>query len=179
MPKLRHLPTIVLSTTERQPLKFVRQSPPRTTPPVCPVTRIECPEIMPETGKTYTVTLHVEGLKTDADVTYNWSVSNGEILFGQGTRSLEIRVTDPAKTLTATASLGGIDPDCNVQLSPINIDHFVSLLTSLDQPVTSVILVTLIVLPSIVPSTLTCKPFFDLVFLRISAALVFPAASNL
>jgi len=45
---------------------------------------------MPETGKTYTVTLHVEGLKTDADVTYNWSVSNGEILFGQGTRSLEI-----------------------------------------------------------------------------------------
>ena len=112
-PELRHRPTIVLSTNERQPLKFVRQPPPRTTPPVCPVTRIECPEVMPETGKTYRVTLHVEGLKTDADVTYNWSVSNGEILSGQGTRSLEIRVTDPAKAVTATASLGGIDPDCN------------------------------------------------------------------
>jgi len=111
--ELRHLPTIVLSTTEKQPLKFVRPPPPRTSPPDCPRTRIQCPSDMPETGKTYKFTLHVDGLNTSNDVTYIWSVSNGEILFGQGTRTLEIRVKDPRKAVTATASLAGIDPDCN------------------------------------------------------------------
>jgi len=111
-PKVR-LPPILLSTTERQPLKFVHQPAPRTSLPDCPQTRIDCPADIPETGKTYKLTFHVEGLHTSNDLTYIWSVSNGEILSGQGTRTLEIRVKDPGKAVTATASLGGIDPDCN------------------------------------------------------------------
>jgi len=49
-----------------------------------------------------------------------------------------------------------------------------------DSPsLSSVSLVTLTVSPSTVPSTLTCRPFFDFVFFKRSAALALPLSSNL
>ena len=50
---------------------------------------------------------------------------------------------------------------------------------SIDYSVTSVNLVTFIVSPSTVPSTLTRTPLVDLVFFKTSSALAFPASSNL
>lgn len=44
--------------------------------------------------------------------TYNWSVSDGEIVSGQGTPSIEVRATTAGSTITATAQLGGLDPSC-------------------------------------------------------------------
>jgi hypothetical protein len=113
-PERRPLPTIVFSLTERQPLKFLkRDPPPKPTPSICPKITIECPTGILETGKTYAVRVTVEGVKPESDMPYGWSVSNGEIVEGQGTRSLKIRIDDPNKEVTATVEVNGIDPYCD------------------------------------------------------------------
>jgi hypothetical protein len=111
----RPLPPIHFSLTERQPLKFLRQDPPPKSPPLnCPKLNLACPKDALETGKTYVVRLRVEGVNPDDDATCcNWSVSTGQIVEGQGTRSLKIRIDDPSKEVTATVEVRGIDPYCN------------------------------------------------------------------
>lgn len=62
---------------------------------------------------------------------------------------------------------------------PYSMSNQLAANLELSYSVTSVSFVTLTVSPSTVPSTLTCKPFFDLVFFSRSAALVLPLSSNL
>ncbi|MCV4566453.1 hypothetical protein OFB72_28250, partial [Escherichia coli] len=52
---------------------------------------------------------------TQANITYNWSVSAGTIESGQGTPSITVRTTrDMAgSSVTATVEIGGLDPACN------------------------------------------------------------------
>jgi hypothetical protein len=49
--------------------------------------------------------------------TFNWSVSAGEIVEGQGTPRIVVRATPGTREITATASLGGIDPSCPASAS--------------------------------------------------------------
>ena len=107
--------TILLSTTERQPLN-IRRDPPAPlipAPSECPKLIIGCPTDLLQTGKTYVVKLVVEGGNLKDDVTYNWSVTGGQIVGGQGTRGLVVRINEPDKILEAWVSLGGVNPHCN------------------------------------------------------------------
>jgi hypothetical protein len=110
----RPRPTILLSTTERQPLTMRRDTPPqKPSPSDCPKLILGCPTDLLETGKTYLVRLLVEGGNPKDDVNYNWSVSGAEIVGGQGTRSLEVRINHPNKIVKAWVELGGINPYCD------------------------------------------------------------------
>lgn len=110
----RPRPTILLPTTEQQPLNMRRDTPPqKPSPSDCPKLIIGCPTDLLETGKTYTVKLLVEGGNPKDDVNYNWSVTGAEIVGGQGTRSLEVRIKHPNKILKAWVELGGINPYCD------------------------------------------------------------------
>lgn len=79
----------------------------------CPKVIVECPTEIPESGKIYTVKARVEGDNSDQEFTYGWSVSNGEIVEGQGTSSLKFRISEPGKGVTATVEVNGIKLDCN------------------------------------------------------------------
>jgi len=107
-------PTILLSTTERQPFNMRRDPPPppKPSPSECPKVILSCPTELLETGKTYMVKLVVEGNVKD-DVSYNWSVTGAEIAGGQGTRALVVRIKQPNEIVKAWVSLGGVSPDCD------------------------------------------------------------------
>lgn len=75
----------------------------------CPTISVSGSPSVVQPGGIATFTASVSG-----DVTYNWSVSRGEIISGQGTPS--IRVQAPSTSggnITATVTIGGLDPDCN------------------------------------------------------------------
>ena len=110
----RPLPTVVLSTTERQPLKINRPTPPeKPSPGDCPKVSLACPTDLLETGKTYTVTALVEGGKPKYEVSYNWAVQGGEIADGQGLRSLKFRIKEPNQIVKVFVELVGFNPYCD------------------------------------------------------------------
>lgn len=78
----------------------------------CPRVSVECDAHLPEAGKIYTVKVRIEGENVNRELSYNWSVSSGEIVEGQGTSSLKIRIIDPDKTVTATVEVNGLDLSC-------------------------------------------------------------------
>lgn len=115
-------PTVLLSTAERQPLIMRRDPPPppKPAPGECPKLTIGCPTDLIETGKTYEVKALVDGeygINPKYDGNYNWSVTGGEIVGGQGTRGLAVRIKEPNKILEVWISLGGINPHCNAVTS--------------------------------------------------------------
>lgn len=110
----RPLPTVLLSTTERQPLKINRPTPPeKPSPGDCPKVSLACPTDLLETGKTYTVTAHVEGGNPKYEVFYSWSVQGAEIVEGQGIRSLQVRIKEPNQIVKAWVEIGGFNPYCD------------------------------------------------------------------
>lgn len=110
----RPLPTVLLSTTERQPLKIHRPRPPeKPAPGDCPKVSLACPTDLLESGKTYTVTALVEGGKPKDEVFYGWSVQGGEIVQGQGVRSLKVRIKEPNQIVRVFVELGGFNPYCD------------------------------------------------------------------
>ena len=57
--------------------------------------------------------LIVEGGNVKDDGNFNWSVTGAQIVGGQGTRSLSMRINQPNKIVEVWVSLGGINPHCN------------------------------------------------------------------
>ena len=110
----RPRPTILLSTTERQPLK-VRHDvvPEKPGPGDCPKLLIGCPTDLLETGKTYVAKVLVEGGKPKWNLTYGWSVHGGEIVEGQGIPTLKFRVTHPNEIVKVFVEVGGFNPYCD------------------------------------------------------------------
>jgi hypothetical protein len=110
----RPRPTILLSTTEKQPLKIRRDIvPEKPGPGDCPKLILNCPTDLLETGKTYEVKAVVEGGKPKFDVTYAWSVQGAEIVEGQELRTLKIRITQSNTIVKAFVELGGFNPYCD------------------------------------------------------------------
>jgi hypothetical protein len=107
--------TIVLSTIESQPLKVRRDPPPppKPLPGECPKLILGCPDGVLETGKTYLLKLVVEGGILKNDVSFNWSVTGAEIVGGQGTRGLAVRIKGPNEIVKTWVSLGGVNPHCD------------------------------------------------------------------
>jgi hypothetical protein len=82
----------------------------------CPRITIECPTELPEGGKTYTVSADVEGAVSMKKITYHWSLSSagecGEIIEGQGTPSIKVRIKCTYQTTTATVKICGLEDKC-------------------------------------------------------------------
>jgi len=60
----------------------------------------------------YTVVANISGGSQDQVITYSWSVTNGEIVSGQGTPSVIVRPLSKAggKQPVVTLKVGGFDP---------------------------------------------------------------------
>ncbi|MFN2533433.1 MAG: hypothetical protein ABR555_19280 [Pyrinomonadaceae bacterium] len=97
---------------------LVNRCPPPPPPqPVCPNVGIICPErVEPNAPVTFTSTL--TGGSGNIAPSYNWTVSAGRIIEGQGTPSIRVDTNGLAgQTLTAAVSVGGYTLDCTATCS--------------------------------------------------------------
>ena len=89
---------------------------PRPAPekPPCPTITVDCPTGLVNVGQPVTFTASVTGGDPSAQLTYNWTVTAGNITSGQGTPSITVDTTGLAggTTITGTVTVGGIDPNC-------------------------------------------------------------------
>jgi hypothetical protein len=83
-----------------------------TPKPPCPTVSVSCPSEV-EAGQPITFTASVSGDTGGATPTYNWSVSAGTISSGQGTSTITVDTAGVATSVTATVSVGGLDPSCS------------------------------------------------------------------
>lgn len=85
----------------------------RTLTNDCPNIIIKCP---PETTRGNLIEFHatILGNSNGASLTYNWIISAGKIVRGQGTSSITVDTTNLIdQTVTATVEIGGLDPACS------------------------------------------------------------------
>jgi hypothetical protein len=93
----------------------VNRCPP--TPATCPNVGIICPD-RAEVGQPLTFTSNITGGTPGVNPIYNWTVSAGTIIEGQGTSSIRVDTTGLAgQTVTATLSMGGYTLDCSATCS--------------------------------------------------------------
>lgn len=81
--------------------------------PVCPTVSISCPD---KVGVDQPVTFSavLSGPLSNISPVYNWTVSAGRIIEGQGTNLIRVDTTGLAgQALTATLSMGGYNLDCS------------------------------------------------------------------
>jgi len=95
----------------------------KCAPPVCPSILISCPDkITP--GQPLTFSANVAGGSSRIASVYNWTVTAGKIIAGEGTSSITVDTTGLAgQTVRATLTMGGYDTlnctaTCAVQLPP-------------------------------------------------------------
>jgi hypothetical protein len=81
----------------------------------CPAISVTGQAGITQPGGTMTFTANVSGGSQDQALTYNWTVDAGTITSGQGTPSITVAVPPDMKggNITATVTLGGLDPSCN------------------------------------------------------------------
>ncbi len=90
---------------------LVNRCPP--PPPTCPNVAIECPDRV-VVGEPLTFRSTVTGGSSGVLGTYNWTVSAGRIIDGQGTGTIQVDTTGLAgQAVTATLSMGGYNLDCS------------------------------------------------------------------
>jgi hypothetical protein len=86
--------------------------PPPPPPPSCPTVTVSCPDSATENAPV-TFSANVSGGSSNVTPTYNWTVSAGRIMSGQGTTSITV---DPAglagQTIRATLDVGGYGMPC-------------------------------------------------------------------
>ncbi|CAN5675500.1 hypothetical protein BH18ACI4_BH18ACI4_24060 [soil metagenome] len=86
---------------------------PPPPPPVCPNVYITCPDRV-ELNQPVTFTSSLSGGSGNVTPIFNWTVSAGRIIEGQGTGSIKVDTTGLAgQTLRAMLSLGGYPLDCS------------------------------------------------------------------
>jgi hypothetical protein len=85
-----------------------------TTPCTCPSLSISGPSGVTTAGETMTFTANASGGSQD-NVTYNWTVSAGEIVSGQGTPVITVATTKEmaGSNVTATVEIGNLCASCN------------------------------------------------------------------
>jgi hypothetical protein len=83
----------------------------------CPTLSVSGPAGITRPGDSMTFTANVSGGSQEGPITYNWTVSAGTIVSGQGTPSITVATTREMRNsnVTATVSIGGTDPACNCQ----------------------------------------------------------------
>jgi hypothetical protein len=89
-----------------------------TVQPVCPAIEIACPTNV-ALGQPVTFTSHLSGgIPANTSAVYNWTVSAGTIISGQGTDTIKVDTTNlGGQSVTATLSVGGYNLDCAASCS--------------------------------------------------------------
>jgi len=91
--------------------------PPPPPAPSCPEVRLSCPDHATEKAPV-TFTANISGGTRGITPTYNWTVSNGHIINGQGTDSITVDTAGLAgQTITATVDVGGYGIPCPASCS--------------------------------------------------------------
>ncbi|HWS89340.1 MAG TPA: hypothetical protein VN282_20370 [Pyrinomonadaceae bacterium] len=91
----------------------VRNCPPPR--PVCPNVSIYCPDVQ-QAGTPITFTASVSGGTPGVTPVYNWIVSAGKILSGQGTPTITVDTAGLAgQPITATVEVAGYNLECRAQ----------------------------------------------------------------
>jgi hypothetical protein len=86
--------------------------PPPPPPRVCPNVNVSCPDAAAE-GQPLTYTATLSGGSSEIRPTYNWTVSAGRIISGQGTPSITVDTAGLAgQTIRADLELGGYGMRC-------------------------------------------------------------------
>ena len=86
--------------------------PPPPERPVCPSVSVSCPEAGTENAPV-TFTANLSGGTAGITPTYNWTISAGRIISGQGTPSITVDTTGLAgQTVRATVDIGGFGMPC-------------------------------------------------------------------
>lgn len=77
----------------------------------CPTISVSCPSAV-DLNQPIIFEASVAGGYYEGKLTYTWSVTSGEIVRGQGTSKITVNALSAGQTVTATMTLGGIDPRC-------------------------------------------------------------------
>jgi hypothetical protein len=105
----------------------VRNCPPPR--PVCPNVSIYCPDVQ-QAGTPITFTASVSGGTVGVTPVYNWNISAGKIISGQGTSTITVDTAGLAgQPITATVEVAGYNLDCRASCqaavpAPINPTKF-------------------------------------------------------
>ncbi|MGI8639346.1 MAG: hypothetical protein ACR2MG_05265 [Pyrinomonadaceae bacterium] len=83
---------------------------PDATPCTCPTLSVTGPSAVTKAGDTMTFTANVSG-GTQGEVTYDWTVSQGEIISGQGTPVITVQTTAAMAGQNVTATVNISDAD--------------------------------------------------------------------
>ena len=86
---------------------------PIPNPCTCPTISVTGPSSVTKAGDTMTFTANVSG-GSQSDVTYNWTVSQGDIISGQGTPVITVQTGSgmAGENVTATVTVGGVCDTC-------------------------------------------------------------------
>src|SRR6185312_5778834 len=88
------------------------QTPSGTPEQVCPTLSVNAPDSVNE-GSSFFFTANVAGGDPSVTPTYNWVISAGSIVKGQGTSTIEVETNKlGTQTITATVELGGFRRTC-------------------------------------------------------------------
>ena len=91
--------------------------PPPPPPPACPEVRLSCPDRATEKAPV-TFNASLSGGTPGIVPTYNWTVTNGHIISGQGTSSITVDTAGLAgQTITANVDAGGYGIPCPASCS--------------------------------------------------------------
>src|SRR6185436_12849728 len=86
--------------------------PPPPEPPSCPTVSVTCPDAATE-NVPVTFTANLSGGTTGIKPIYNWTVSAGRIISGQGTETISVDTAGLAgQTIRATLDVGGYGAPC-------------------------------------------------------------------
>ena len=81
--------------------------------PVCPAIEISCPTNITRDQPVTFTSRYTGGVPANINPVYNWTVSAGRIIEGQGTNTIKVDITGLAgESITASLSMGGYNLDC-------------------------------------------------------------------
>ena len=82
--------------------------------PVCPAIEISCPTAITRNQPVTFTSTYTGGVPANITPVYNWSVSAGRIIEGQGTNTIKVDTSElGGQTVTATLSMGGYNLECS------------------------------------------------------------------
>ncbi|MFZ0750446.1 MAG: hypothetical protein WAM70_13865, partial [Pyrinomonadaceae bacterium] len=91
--------------------------PPPPPPPSCPTVSVSCPDSASENAPV-TFSANVSGGSTNVTPTYNWTITAGRIISGQGTTSITVDTAGLAgQTIRATLDVEGYGMPCPASCS--------------------------------------------------------------
>lgn len=83
--------------------------------PVCPAIEISCPTTITRDQPVTFTSSYTGGVPANISPVYNWSVSAGRIIEGQGTNTIKVDTSGVpgGESVTASLSMGGYNLDCS------------------------------------------------------------------